>query len=43
MWSLERFDELAQIGMNAFCGRHDPYGDLPLATALPEGQPTVGC
>jgi hypothetical protein len=31
---LEAFDELARIGQDAFCRRHDPYWDIPLVTTL---------
>ena len=31
---LAAFDELARIGQDAFCRRHDPYWDIPLVTTL---------
>src|SRR5262249_59756371 len=33
---LAAFDELAAIGIDAFCRRHDSYADIPLPTALPK-------
>jgi len=33
---LAAFDELKQIGLDAFCKKHDPYWDIPLVTALPK-------
>jgi ribosomal protein S25 len=32
---LARFDELKQIGLEAFCMKHDPYWDTPLVETLP--------
>jgi hypothetical protein len=37
-WCLECFDELGRIGIDAFCRRHDPYGDLGRNPTLPENQ-----
>ena len=33
---LARFDELAEIGLEAFTRKWDPYWDVPLNEALPE-------
>jgi hypothetical protein len=33
---LARFDELQQIGLEAFTKKHDPYWDIPLNENLPE-------
>jgi hypothetical protein len=33
---LARFDELKEIGLEAFTRKHDPYWDLPLNENLPE-------
>jgi len=33
---LAAFDELKQIGLDAFCKKHDPYWDIPLVTTLPK-------
>jgi len=33
---LAAYDELAQIGLEAFARRHDPYWDIPLNEALPQ-------
>ena len=32
---LARFDELKQIGLDAFTKKHDPYWDIPLNENLP--------
>ncbi|HEY7580394.1 MAG TPA: hypothetical protein VH855_22625 [Acetobacteraceae bacterium] len=36
---LAAFDELARIGLGAFCHLHDPYRDVPLVAAL--AQPII--
>ena len=33
---LAKFDELKQIGLDAFTKKHDPYWDIPLNEALPK-------
>ena len=33
---LARFDELKQIGLDAFTRKHDPYHDIPLNENLPQ-------
>jgi hypothetical protein len=33
---LSAFDELKQIGIEAFCKKHDPYWDIPLNENLPK-------
>lgn len=33
---LEKFDELKQIGLDAFTKRYDPYWDIPLNESLPK-------
>lgn len=33
---LAAFDELAALGMDAFCRKHDPYWDVPLNENLPQ-------
>lgn len=33
---LAAFDELKSLGLEAFTNEHDPYGDIPLVTTLPE-------
>jgi len=33
---LEAFDELSDIGLEAFIKRHDPYWDIPLNVNLPQ-------
>ena len=33
---LERFDELKQIGLDAFTRKHDPYWDIPVNENLPK-------
>ncbi len=33
---LARFDELKQIGLEAFIRKHDPYWDIPLNENLPQ-------
>jgi hypothetical protein len=30
------FDELREIGLDAFVKKHDPYWDIPLVTTLPK-------
>ncbi len=35
---LTAFDELKELGLEAFTQKHDPYGDIPLNEALPEPQ-----
>ena len=32
-YCLAAFDDLARTGLQAFCRMHDPYSDIPLATA----------
>lgn len=32
---LAAFDELQEIGLEAFCQKHDPYWDIPLNESLP--------
>ena len=33
---LKAFDELREIGIQAFCQKHDPYWDIPLNENLPQ-------
>lgn len=33
---LEAFDELGELGLEAFCRKHDPYWDIPLNMNLPK-------
>jgi hypothetical protein len=33
---IAAFDELAKIGLEAFCKKHDPYWDIPLNENLPK-------
>lgn len=33
---LARFDELQEVGLEAFSKKHDPYWDIPLNESLPE-------
>jgi hypothetical protein len=33
---LDAFDELREIGIKAFCQKHDPYWDIPLNENLPQ-------
>ena len=33
---LSKFDELKQIGLEAFCKKYDPYWDIPLNENLPQ-------
>jgi hypothetical protein len=33
---LAAFDDLKQIGVDAFSRKHDPYWDIPLVTTLPK-------
>ena len=33
---LARFDELKQVGLEAFTKKHDPYWDIPLNENLPK-------
>lgn len=33
---LTAFDELQEIGLEAFCRKHDPYWDVPLNDSLPQ-------
>lgn len=33
---LAAFDELKQLGLDAFCKKHDPYWDIPLNEQLPK-------
>ncbi|MGB3976764.1 MAG: hypothetical protein WBM02_12485 [bacterium] len=38
---LTRFDELKQIGLEAFTKKYDPYWDIPLNENLPQPDPAV--
>ncbi len=38
---LARFDELKQIGLEAFTKKYDPYWDIPLNENLPQPDPAV--
>ena len=38
---LAKFDELKQIGLDAFTKKHDPYWDIPLNEDLPQPDPEV--